>query len=64
AAAPPAPAAATSAASSPTAVHTGEWWAGSMPLLVVLAVFGAGLIGWPRLRRVSLVARVVSKVHR
>lgn len=52
------------AAESPTAVHTGEWWAGSLPLLGVLAALGGGLIGWPRLRRMPLVARLVSRGSR
>lgn len=60
----PGAAPATAAATSPTAVHTGEWWSGSLPFLVLLGVIGAGLIGWPRIRRVSLVSRVVSRVHR
>lgn len=51
----------TGAASSPTSVHTGEWWAGSLPLLAVLASIGAALIGWPRLRRFAPVARVIHR---
>jgi hypothetical protein len=46
---------------SPTSVHTGEWWSGSMPLLVALAAIGGGLIGWPRIRRMSLVSRIVNR---
>lgn len=38
---------------SPTLVHTGAWWAGSMPYLAGLAVLGGGLLCWPRLRRSS-----------
>jgi hypothetical protein len=60
----PAAAPATASATSPTAVHTGEWWSGSMPLLAVLAMLGGGLIGWPKIRRISLVSRVLSKAHR
>lgn len=45
------------AATSPTAVHTGEWWAGSLPLIGLLAAMGGALIGWPRLRRMALVSR-------
>lgn len=61
---PAAPAPAAAPAASPTAVHTGEWWSGSLPLLVLVAVGGGVLIGWPRLRRLSLVARAVGKVRR
>jgi len=60
----PGAAPATAAATSPTAVHTGEWWSGSMPFLILLAVLGGGLIGWPRLRRISLVSRLLARVHR
>jgi hypothetical protein len=49
---------------SPTSIHTGEWWSGSMPLLVVVAAIGAGLLGWPRLRRTSLVSRLVKRAGR
>jgi hypothetical protein len=47
-----------------TQVHTGEWWAGSLPLLVVLAALGGGLLGWPRIRRFPMVARLVSRGSR
>lgn len=60
----PSPVPAVASATSPTAVHTGEWWSGSMPLLVGIALLGGGLIGWPRLRRLSIVSRLVSRVHR
>jgi len=60
----PGAAPATAAATSPTAIHTGEWWSGSMPLLALMAALGSGLIFWPRLRRLSLVARVVARAHR
>jgi hypothetical protein len=59
---PPAPAQVTG--TSPTAVHTGEWWSGSLPLVAAAAGLGALLIGWPRLRRVPALARVVARVRR
>jgi hypothetical protein len=46
---------------NPTAVHTGEWWSGSMPLLVAIAALGGGLIGWPRIRRLAFVSRVLHR---
>jgi hypothetical protein len=49
---------------SPTAVHTGEWWAGSLPLLAVLVALGGGLLGWPRLRRLPILARLLSRGSR
>ncbi len=49
------------AAVSPTAVHTGEWWAGSLPLLAMLAAIGGGLLAWPRLRRFPVVAHLVDR---
>ncbi len=54
----------TQAGGSPTSVHTGEWWAGSLPLIGVLAALGGGLIAWPRMREVPVVARLVTKVSR
>ncbi len=51
-------------ASSPTAVHTGEWWSGSLPILAGLAALGGGLIGWPRLRRISAIARLLARARR
>lgn len=61
---PQTPAPVLQAAQSPTSVHTGEWWAGSLPLLAVLAALGGGLIGWPRIRRFPMVARLVSRGSR
>ncbi len=58
------PAPAIAAATSPTAVHTGEWWSGSLPVLAALAALGGGLLGWPRLRRFAPVARLVARSHR
>jgi hypothetical protein len=49
---------------SPTAVHTGEWWSGSLPVVAAAAALGGLLIGWPRLRRLPLVARVVGRTRR
>jgi hypothetical protein len=61
----PAPAVpATLSASPPTAVHTGEWWSGSLPLLATGGGIGALLIGWPRVRRMRAVARMIARVHR
>ena len=54
----------TQAGATPTLVHTGEWWAGSLPLIGILAALGGGLIAWPRMREVPVVARLVSKVSR
>ncbi|MHB8437816.1 MAG: hypothetical protein ACYDD4_01450 [Acidimicrobiales bacterium] len=50
--------------SSPTSVHTGEWWAGSLPLIVALLFGGSALIAWPRLRRVAWVTRMTSRSGR
>jgi hypothetical protein len=55
------PVAAVATSTSPTAVHTGEWWSGSMPLLVALAAIGGGLIAWPRLRRIPRLSKLASK---
>lgn len=60
----PAPAPTFAAATSPTAVHTGEWWSGSLPLLALLAAIGGGLLGWPRIRRLPFVTRLVSRGNR
>ncbi len=38
----------------PTAVHTGEWWSGSLPFVALLLALGGGLLGWPRLRRMAI----------
>ncbi len=51
-------------ASAPTAVHTGEWWSGSLPFLAGLAAAGGGLIGWPRLRRTWVVDRLLARARR
>jgi hypothetical protein len=63
-AAPLPPVPATASVSSPTAVHTGEWWSGSMPLIAAFVLIGAALLGWPRLRRWHRAASVVSKADR
>lgn len=52
------------AAQSATQVHTGEWFAGSLPLLAVLAALGGGLLGWPRIRRLPMVAHLVKRGSR
>ncbi len=52
------------AAASPTAVHTGEWWAGSLPLVGLLLAAGSGLLAWPRIRRIPLAARLLHRAHR
>jgi len=49
---------------TPTAVHTGEWWAGSLPFVAGMAALGGGLIAWPRLRRLSGVARLLARARR
>jgi hypothetical protein len=54
----------TGVAPTPTAVHTGEWWAGSLPFLAGMGAVGGGLIAWPRLRRLSSVARLAARVRR
>ncbi|HZU81149.1 MAG TPA: hypothetical protein VE991_14620 [Acidimicrobiales bacterium] len=54
----------TAAAASPTAVHTGEWWSGSLPLIAFLGATGGLMIGWPRLRRMGLLHRLVSRSGR
>lgn len=48
---PPAAAPAVAPIASPTLVHTGAWWSGSLPYLAGIAALGGGLLGWPRLRR-------------
>lgn len=53
AAAPVAAAPAVAPVASPTLVHTGAWWSGSLPYIAGLAALGAGLLGWPKLRRTS-----------
>jgi hypothetical protein len=55
---------AVAAASSPTAVHTGAWWAGSMPFIATGAGLGLLLVGWPRIRRARVVGRAVARVRR
>lgn len=52
------PAAAPSAAPAPagltpTLVHTGAWWSGSMPFLAGLGALGGALLGWPKFRRTA-----------
>jgi hypothetical protein len=39
------------AAPSPTLVHTGAWWSGSLPYLGGTGALGGVLLGWPRFRR-------------
>ena len=41
-------------AATPTAVHTGEWFAGSWPILAGLGALASGLLGWTRIRRVVI----------
>ena len=50
-----------SGGASPTSVHTGEWWAGSLPLIAAIAALGAAMIGWPRLRRFAPISRVIHR---
>ncbi|MHB8682686.1 MAG: hypothetical protein ACYDA2_11415 [Acidimicrobiales bacterium] len=54
----------TQSANSPTLTHTGLWFAGSLPLIALLAAIGGALIGWPRLRRLTPIARLVSRGSR
>lgn len=62
---PPAPVTpVTQAAVAPTSVHTGEFWAGSLPFLAGLGSFGALLIGWPRLRRTAAMGRLLARSRR
>lgn len=56
--------AAASGAAVPTAVHTGEFWAGSLPVLVGLGGLGGGLVAWPRLRRTRMAARLLGRARR
>jgi len=49
---------AVASGTSPTAVHTGEWWAGSTPVAAGAAGIGLVLIGWPRIRRLRPLARL------
>jgi hypothetical protein len=63
-AAPLPPVPATASVSSPTAVHTGEWWSGSMPFIAGFGLFGMALLGVPRLRRWQRASSVVSKASR
>lgn len=53
-----------SGGSSPTAVHTGLWFAGSLPFLLGFGALGGTLIGWPRLRRTSLMTRLLARARR
>lgn len=47
----PAPALAASSVPNATSPHTGLPWAGGLPIVAAAAAAGAGLLGWPRLRR-------------
>lgn len=55
---------ASGGSASPTSVHTGLWFAGSLPLLVGLGGLGSTLIAWPRLRKTSAIARLVARARR
>ena len=50
-------------ATSPTAVHTGEWWSGSLPVVAGVAGLGLLLIGWPKLRRVAVARAIARRRH-
>ncbi|MFC0081084.1 hypothetical protein ACFFRE_02780 [Aciditerrimonas ferrireducens] len=49
---------------SATSVHTGAWWAGSLPYLAGAAGLGGLLLGWPRLRRSGRLARLLARSAR
>ena len=62
--APPPPVVPAVSPGSPTAVHTGAWWSGSMPLVGSGVLVGTLLIGWPRIRRVRIWAHAPSRGRR
>jgi hypothetical protein len=49
---------------SATSVHTGAWWAGSLPYLAGAAGLGGLLLGWPRLRSRCRLVRLLARSAR